>query len=1485
MDSSLSSSSSECSAGSRDTTDPLALVEPVLEALDQAFKKYEVEARAPTALLTSISEILAERSVFLPDFTPAGVRSKIKSLFSQTSTDSASPEIASLGKALDEIMESLVRDEATRLLISPKNESNSTGKLVLGTKNRNEYLETLRVYMADETSKAFMVSIADTAFELLQRVIGKIHSFQKNLSSGYALWEVPFNGAGKQALISLDQCPVVLKRAWVRPTKIYFLTGDESAAKFNIPFQTQLPVPGSPSTGHLRRLNYTANSLSQTDSSGLSSSSDRVDKTANSNAPSTSSPVGSGKIAPTIKVFIEDGNYVSLTLGKSEKVESIQKRAVAKFGSMLDGHANYAVWMQMIRPAGISSSATDSTWGLGASSGSAFSSSSSDDSPPPQQGKTPIKSSPPPAKLRKKLSRTNDLFCAAGTEDVHTLLSKYAPVGYRFMLRPEMSSPKSRQAPIMRPKEERPITPEPIRSPPKTRAAFSPKKESIVEVGSPKKIRIEPGRRGSFSSQSQPRMASVTHETPDFVNFSGSSELTEPESTTPEPDNQHSVFSEARTFDLSMLSDKFINASPGTSKRYAALVLQNSAPSGDDSEASEEEAQRKAFELIQKGGHRSTLSLPGLGLTYLPSELRFLPKYPRYLDLSHNRLETLPIWFSISYKQIRGLNLSANLITSVDALDKLKKIRTLDLSGNKLKAVPNVIFDLLTLTRLYLNFNELEELPEDVGKLTGLKEFALAGNKLKSLPISMARLSSLELLDIGYNSITDASSLGGCKRLAELFATANEFENMKQFYKLRSLESLDLSCNPLTSVPVGIGSLSRLIDLDLSQTAVTTVKEAAIEELEMLPVFVTTRWPSELDHLSDRITVAQRARFRAAEKAEKAERDDDSVSVSSSTSRSSNLLTTTTVDSERSASPNAAPQKRRKSETPAVADRARQTPTGSVSAVKATRRNSGPKSRVATKIVARQLNRSDSFSSSSESDDERDRFGSVQSYSSESDSDSDRFPISPGRKRGMSTSHDAIPNVRRHVPVGKVSTNDAAWSSRRTSSPNGVGTGNFTVSSSAIVTPTGSSTSARRSSKDSSSSSKRHNYGQKRFSTTSEIKNGANGNETPQGLIDMKIISLEHSEGYNVEHHRGRLVMNEFSFSPANLRLLHGLDDYFTHFFELNHVNFLAIDKELGVLVISILMEPEMFKSEEMHRVLIKSQLGDKTIWIPAALMRTQGKKNSSPKSVELSRAMEFIVEHQAGVLQLASIKHLADPAISKEILDYESRMNYNAFKFGVLYAGMGANEEDYYSNDTPTPEYSDFLEFLGDTIRLQHWPHFSGGLDVQNNRTGRLSVYKRWASLEIMFHVSTLLPFAADDPQQIERKKHLGNDVVIIVFQDEDAPPFQPSVMKSFFNHVFIVVRPIRVKQTIRYTVAVASKVGVGDHSPYVPEPAFFDLNADFRRFLYTKLVNAERSSYEAPNFSKALTRTRLQLLQEFSSTHSNNTLNKKIRLKTKAK
>jgi RAP1 GTPase activating protein 1 len=57
------------------------------------------------------------------------------------------------------------------------------------------------------------------------------------------------------------------------------------------------------------------------------------------------------------------------------------------------------------------------------------------------------------------------------------------------------------------------------------------------------------------------------------------------------------------------------------------------------------------------------------------------------------------------------------------------------------------------------------------------------------------------------------------------------------------------------------------------------------------------------------------------------------------------------------------------------------------------------------------------------------------------------------------------------------------------------------------------------------------------------------------------------------------------------------------------------------------------------------------------------------------------------------------------------------------------------------------------------------------------------------MYHVATLLPHSEKDPQQLERKRFLGNDIVTIIFHDGNTP-FNPCSIKSEYNQVFIVVR-----------------------------------------------------------------------------------------------
>lgn len=57
------------------------------------------------------------------------------------------------------------------------------------------------------------------------------------------------------------------------------------------------------------------------------------------------------------------------------------------------------------------------------------------------------------------------------------------------------------------------------------------------------------------------------------------------------------------------------------------------------------------------------------------------------------------------------------------------------------------------------------------------------------------------------------------------------------------------------------------------------------------------------------------------------------------------------------------------------------------------------------------------------------------------------------------------------------------------------------------------------------------------------------------------------------------------------------------------------------------------------------------------------------------------------------------------------------------------------------------------------------------------------------MFHVSTLLPYEKHDPQKLQRKRHIGNDIVCVVFLEADNTAFSPACIKSHFLHTFILV------------------------------------------------------------------------------------------------
>ncbi len=140
--------------------------------------------------------------------------------------------------------------------------------------------------------------------------------------------------------------------------------------------------------------------------------------------------------------------------------------------------------------------------------------------------------------------------------------------------------------------------------------------------------------------------------------------------------------------------------------------------------------------------------------------------------------------------------------------------------------------------------------------------------------------------------------------------------------------------------------------------------------------------------------------------------------------------------------------------------------------------------------------------------------------------------------------------------------------------------------------------------------------------------------------------------------------------------------------------------------------------------------------------------------------------------------------------------------------------------------------------------------MDVKSDQTGIESVYEQFHNHEIMFHVSTLLPHSKSERQQLERKRHIGNDIVAIVFQETETI-FNPECITSQFLHVYLVVTPLDNDGT-QFKVSVMHRDSVPSFGPYLYHSNSFHCDQTFKQWMLTKLINAEMASYRASTFQK---------------------------------
>uniref|UniRef100_A0A8D0DKC5 Rap-GAP domain-containing protein n=1 Tax=Salvator merianae TaxID=96440 RepID=A0A8D0DKC5_SALMN len=306
---------------------------------------------------------------------------------------------------------------------------------------------------------------------------------------------------------------------------------------------------------------------------------------------------------------------------------------------------------------------------------------------------------------------------------------------------------------------------------------------------------------------------------------------------------------------------------------------------------------------------------------------------------------------------------------------------------------------------------------------------------------------------------------------------------------------------------------------------------------------------------------------------------------------------------------------------------------------------------------------------------------------------------------------------------------------------------------------------------------------------------------------------------------------------------------YRKHFLGKEHQNFYSNDTALGYLVLSV--KYEQVEKQDHLRLLLRTRTGTKHDLIPISCL------NEFPNAVQMAK----LLSEDVNVDRFFPVLY---PKASQLIVAFDEHVISNNFKFGVIYQKPGqTTEEEVFSNTEESLGFLEFLSLLGDRIQLQDFRGFRGGLDVTRGQTGTESIYTNFRGKEIMFHISTMLPFTEGDAQQLQRKRHIGNDIVAIVFQDENTP-FVPDMIASNFLHAYIVVQLHHsVLGETLYKVSVTARDDVPFFGPSLPNPAVFKKGTEFREFLLAKLINAEYSCYQAEKFAKLEERTRSALLE----------------------
>jgi hypothetical protein len=157
----------------------------------------------------------------------------------------------------------------------------------------------------------------------------------------------------------------------------------------------------------------------------------------------------------------------------------------------------------------------------------------------------------------------------------------------------------------------------------------------------------------------------------------------------------------------------------------------------------------------------------------------------------------------------------------------------------------------------YPVLTEDHELNPVIGKAINLKSLKANSNKFKTIPDEFFKLTSLEEIDLNFNSLTELSpKIGSLKKLKVLKLGWNKIRKLPdEIYSLDNLEELDLTKLYLINVPADITNLQKVKKLNFSSNGLKEFppdffnKLTELEELDISDNYLE-KIPDEIKKLT-----------------------------------------------------------------------------------------------------------------------------------------------------------------------------------------------------------------------------------------------------------------------------------------------------------------------------------------------------------------------------------------------------------------------------------------------------------------------------------------------------------------------------------------------------------------------------------------------------------------------------------------------------------